>query len=214
MAEPVILSAAGIGQVTLKSGVTAKVGDLIGHDGTDYVLADADGRIPASFIAMQYLAGDGTAKLAVCQSGTLYDSDAPYTAGSDQYLSNTAGAHTTTMPAASSTLTVIQRIGKALSTTDMAFDLNRRGPTTLRVQTALDPANNASDAISNNALAVTGILTTDYVQGFAPAALEAGVVPTVVWPSNADEISVRVQNPTAGAVNGASRTWDFLITRL
>src|SRR5688572_1582704 len=125
MAEPVITMAQGVGQVVLKSGVTAKVGDLIGHDGTDWVLADADGRIPASFMAMQYLAGDGTLKLAVCQAGTLYDSDAIYVNGTDYYLSNTGGAHVASMPGVSATLTIIQRIGKALNTTDLAFDLNR-----------------------------------------------------------------------------------------
>ena len=205
--------AQGVGQVVLKSGVTAKVGDLIGHDGADWVLADADGRIPASCMAMQYLAGDATLKLAVCQAGTLYDSDAPYVNGTDQYVSNTAGAHTTTMPAASATLTILQRIGKALSTTELAFDLNRRGSTELRATAAVDPANNASDAVSNNAVALTGLLTTDYIRGVPPVDIEAGVVPLAVWPSNADEVTVRVHNPTAGAVNGVSKTWTFLVTR-
>src|SRR6266511_1138177 len=91
MAEPTITNAVGITELTLKSTVSAKVGDLIGVDGTDWVLADGDARIPAQFMALATV-GAG-ARCPVCTAGVLYDSDAPYTAGADQYLSAVAAAH-------------------------------------------------------------------------------------------------------------------------
>src|SRR5438093_6660127 len=110
---PTILNAASISRVTLKATVSCNVGDLIGFDGTDWVLADADARIPAEFIAMESVSAGSS--VAVCQAGVLFDADAPYTAGSSYYLSTTGGAHTATLPEASATLTALQRIGEALA---------------------------------------------------------------------------------------------------
>src|SRR5947208_16273416 len=121
MALPTLLNAGGTARLTLKSTVSANVGDLIGHDGTDWVLADADARIPAQFMAMETVAVGQAVN--VCAVGVLYDSDAPYTVGNDQYLSTAAGAHTATIPTISTTLTAVQRIAKALTTDTLASDL-------------------------------------------------------------------------------------------
>src|SRR5215208_6571785 len=102
---PTILNASGLSRVTLKTTVSCNVGDLIGFDGTDWVLADADGRVAAEFMAMESVAAGSS--VAVCQAGVVYDVDAPYTAGASFYLSATAGAHTATLPAASATLTIL-----------------------------------------------------------------------------------------------------------
>src|SRR5436309_3152485 len=100
--DPTMLNASGTTSVVLKSAVTAHVGSLIGFDGTDWVLADADatgGGIAATFVSMAYLVGDGTLTLPVCTVGSLFDVDAPFTKGKAQYLSATAGAMTETIPA-------------------------------------------------------------------------------------------------------------------
>src|SRR4051794_29250212 len=126
-ADPTVLEAQGVRRVTLKSTSTCKAGDLIGFDGTDWVLADADGRVAAEGVAMF---GQPTAGgvVAIARSGVLVDTDAPFTAGNEYYLSTTAGG-LSAIPAASSTLTILQRAGRAYSTSEVEFDLNRRGPT-------------------------------------------------------------------------------------
>ena len=134
------------------------------------------------------------------------------TAGADQYLSATTGAMTATIPAISTTLTILQRIGRAISTSEVRFNLNRRGPTHLRAKASVDPANAASDAIADLGVTITGVLATDYVQAYPSATIEAGVVLAAITPS-ADTVTLRLHNPTAGAVNGAAKDWDFLAQR-
>ncbi len=215
MALPTITNAQGVTRLTLKSTVSANVGDLIGHDGTDWVLADADGRIPAQFMAMESV-GAG-AELQVCRAGILTDTDAPYTAGADQYLTTTAGAHGAA-PAISSTLTVLQRIGKALSTSEMAFDLSRRGPDTLRARVAYDPASLAAATARSDSVSVTGLQATDVIRGAQVAAItgtgwDSGLVIQGFDVSGANTLRARLVNATAGALDGASVNLDLYVER-
>jgi len=212
VAEPTITNAVGITELTLKTTVSAKVGDLLGFDGTDWVLADADTRVPAQFMALATVAAG--ARCPVCTAGVLYDADAPYTAGADLYLSTVAGAHGA-MPAASATLTLLQRIGIALSTSEMAFNLARRGADVMRVQVTYDPASRAATTARNDTVAVTGLRTTDVVRGGSVAnnALEAGLVISQMDVSAADTLRIRLHNPTAGAVDGASLVHTVLVER-
>jgi hypothetical protein len=217
MALPTIVDAQGVTRLTLKSTLTVSVGDLLGFDGTDWVKADADARIPAEFMAMVSTVDAGL-EVPVCRAGILFDSDAPYTKGATQYLSATAGAHTATIPAMSSTLTIIQRVGLALSTSEMSFDLTKRGPTYLRAQVTKDVASlNATTAATETAT-VTGLLAADVVRPGPHAPLtgtgwDTGLVVQNLWASNADELSIRVTNPTAGALNGASEAFDIYVER-
>ena len=216
MALPTVISACAIARVTLKSTVAANVGDLIGHDGTDWVLADADGRIPASYVAMESVTAGSSVQ--VCVAGTLTDTDAPYTAGADQYLSATAGVHTATIPAISATLTVIQRVGKALTTSEMSFDLSRRGPTQLRGQVTYDPASLAAATARSDTATLTGLLTTDVIRGVHTAVItgtgwDGGLVIQGLDVSSANTLRVRLTNPTAGALDGASVTLDVYVDR-
>jgi hypothetical protein len=212
MAEPTITNAVGITELTLKSTVSAKVGDLLGFDGVDWVPADADARIPAQFMALATV-GAG-ARCPVCTGGVLFDADAPYTVGSDLYLSTVAGAHGA-IPGASATLTLLQRIGIALTTTDMAFNLARRGADLLRVQVTYDPTSLGATSVRNDTVAVTGLRTTDMVRGgsIANNALEAGLVISQMDVSGADTLRIRLHNPTAGAIDGASLVHTVLVER-
>src|SRR5437868_5976027 len=160
---PTILNASGIARVTLKTSVSCSVGDLLGFDGTDWVKADADARIAAEYVAMESVSAGSS--VTVCASGALYDADAPYTVGDSQYLSATAGAHTNTLPVASTTLTILQRIGKAVATDTITFNLQRHGPLSLRAQATYDPASLASTTARSDTVTITGLLTSDIVRG-------------------------------------------------
>lgn len=208
---PTILNASGVTRLTLKSTVSCVIGELLGHDGTDWVKADADARVAASFMAMQSVAA-GEA-VDVCAAGVLFDVDAPYTAGNSQYLSATAGAHTATIPAVSSTLTILQRIGQALDTERVAFDLNRRGPTTLRGTAAVDPASGTTDTVQNLAVTLTGVLATDYARLASAPTVVQGVIYNGSVVCTADTVTVGIANASAGTVNGASTTVEFVVER-
>jgi len=169
--SPAIHEAQGVVNIVLAGTVNA--GDLLGYS-SGWKRADADARIPARLVAMQTGASGDT--IPACVSGVLVDLDAPYTAGDPQYLSATAGEHTATIPAVSSTLTLLQRIGVAVTTEKVVFDLTPRGPHYLRATAAVNPASAATDAIADLAVTVTGVLATDYVQALPPADIESGLV--------------------------------------
>lgn len=207
----VVVEAEGVRRLTLKSDVSCAVGDLLGHDGTDWVKADAAPAIPAQFLALE--AGVVGATVSVCRSGVLYDTTADtYVAGAHSYLSTTLGEHAGAAPLASSTLTVLQRIGTALDGQHLAFDL-QQAPTLLRALASVNPASAATDAIADLAVTVTGVLETDLVRVFPAADVEAGVVCVAATPT-ADTVTLRLHNPTAGTVDGAAKDWVFLVERL
>src|SRR5437016_280017 len=166
-----ILSAAGVQRVTLGAAVTCACGDLLGWDGSQWTLAKADTRIPAQFMAMEGQATAGGV-VDVCQEGVLQDTAAPFTAAADQYLSTTA-ATMGTLPAISTTLTIMQRVGKAIATDTVIFDLAQRGPHELRANATYDPASLAAATGRSDTQTLTGLLTTDLITR-APGAMLTG----------------------------------------
>lgn len=203
-----VLGAHNQARVTLAAGVTANAGDLIGYS-SGWVLADADGRIPARYMA----ATSGiAAEIRVAESGILYDDAAPYTAGDLQYLSATAGAHTATIPAISTTLTLLQPIGHAITTSRMSFDLARRGPLWLRANAAVDPVSALTDTTQNLAVTVTGVSATDYIYPHPPAMVQGVIFQGAAVPT-LNTVTVGITNASAGTVDGASLTWAFLVER-
>ena len=78
---------------------------------------------------------------------------------------------------------------------------------------AVDPASALTDTIADLSVTVTGVETTDLVEAIPPADLEAGVVPILCRVSAANTVILRLHNPTAGTVNGASKTWTFRARR-
>jgi hypothetical protein len=117
MALPTVIEARGVVEVGLGSSVSVAVGDLLGFNGTDWVKADSDAGVAAELMAMVSTSSNGLT-IPACKGGVLFDSDAPYTLGAEQYLGDTAGAHAATAG--------LQRIGRAISTSLLAFDLAPR----------------------------------------------------------------------------------------
>ena len=117
--EAVIENAERINNKLTLNG-TVKRGDLLGHDGTNWVQADCNvaAGYYAEFVAME--SGESGAIIPGCKSCTLVDEDAPYTKVA-QYLSGTAGALTATMPAVGGD--IIQVVGMGTSTKRVQIDL-------------------------------------------------------------------------------------------
>lgn len=217
MALPTIEQAEGVAAVALKSDLTVVVGDLIGFDGTDWVKADADARIAARYVAMISTTVAGLT-IPVCRSGVLFDSDAPFTKGAAQYLLTTAGAFGETMPVISTTLTILQKVGVALSTERVNFDVTQRGPDILRVRAAYDPASLGAATARSDTLTIAGLLTTDVVRGGPIAAMtgtgwDSALVIASLDVSGANTLRERLVNGSAGALDGASANLDVIVER-
>lgn len=113
MAEPTITNAEKLADLTLNGSV--KKGDVLAHNGTGWVQADASDaatNLYAQYVAMQ--SGVSSDIITGCKVCVLFDADAPYTANATQYVSATAGAITETRPAANAD--VIQIVGRSIST--------------------------------------------------------------------------------------------------
>lgn len=115
-----IIDAEGMVHVTLAG--TVKAGDPIAHNGTNWVQADASDSttlLYAQYIAaMDGVSGDIIPAYRQC---TIYDADAPYTANTMQYLSETAGGVTETRPTTAASL--IQVLGRSLDTYTFRADI-------------------------------------------------------------------------------------------
>jgi len=71
----------------------------------------------------------------------------------------------------------------------------------------VDPPSIAAGAAANVDVTVTGLETTDYVLVMCTSDLEAGLVPVASYVPAANTLRIRLYNPTAAAIDGASRTW-------
>ena len=127
MADPVVYESQAVVSITLGAGLTCVAGELLAHDGSAWVKADADPAtpLPADVItveAQQTAAG----VVKVAKRAVIYDSDAPYTLDTLQYLSGTAGAITETDPTTSDATAERQIVGRAISTSIIVIDLNEQ----------------------------------------------------------------------------------------
>lgn len=119
--EAVIENAERINNKLTLNG-TVKRGDVIAHNGTGWVQADASDAVTnlyAQYIAME--SGESGAIIPGCKSCVLVDADAPYTANATQYVSATAGAITETRPTTNGD--VIQVIGRSSDTKSVNIDI-------------------------------------------------------------------------------------------
>ena len=78
---------------------------------------------------------------------------------------------------------------------------------------SVNPASIAAGAQGTVALTVTGAKTGDLVFVSAPD-LEADLVPAGAKVTAADTVTVYINNPGAGAVDGAAKTWSYMLVKL
>ncbi len=210
--DPAILEASGVRQITLAASQTTLPGTLLGYS-TGWKLADADARIPAVLMAME--AGVGGQVIKACRAGVLYDADAPFTDGSYSYLSATAGAYTETSPTAGATLTIIQKIGFAISTSELEFSLvPGTGPLYLVATQSIDLANITATTSLETAVTITGVLTTDVPILCIPASLHNDLVPSGLRVSAADTVQLRMTDiDNTNAIDDSARTYVFHFIR-
>jgi hypothetical protein len=101
---------------------TVKRGDVLAHNGTGWVQADASDAVTnlyAQYVAME--GGESGEIIPGCKSCVLVDADAPYAANGTVYVSETAGAITNTRPTVSGS--VIQVIGRCADTSTCQIDI-------------------------------------------------------------------------------------------
>jgi hypothetical protein len=80
------------------------------------------------------------------------------------------------------------------------------------LQGTFDPASVATITTAEQTVTVTGVKVGDMVIAVKPT-LTAGVGVLQARVSAADTVAVQFVNPTAGSVDAASETWNFLIFR-
>jgi len=121
MAEDIIIEEAEkIVPLTLNGSVV--VGDLLAHNGTNWVQADASDattNLYAQYLAMEK--GDSGNVIKGCKKCVIYDADYPFTANTVLYLSATAGAYTHTRPTTAAD--VIQQVGRSIDTYRAIIDI-------------------------------------------------------------------------------------------
>lgn len=82
------------------------------------------------------------------------------------------------------------------------------------VTAAVDPASLATLTSGETSVTINGVEAGDMVIANVPASLETGLIFSGVRVSATNTVAVRLSNMTAGAVDGASRTWSFLVIDL
>lgn len=84
---------------------------------------------------------------------------------------------------------------------------------TFMITATVDPASLTTDAIGNTDITGQPVLATDLVMAIPPAALVAGVVVQSCSVPAAGTIRIRLSNTSAGTIDVASGTWQFLVFR-
>lgn len=75
---------------------------------------------------------------------------------------------------------------------------------------SVDPPSIAAGTATDVAVTVTGVVTADHITAIPPAAIEAGLVLLTARASGTNTVTLRLHNSTAGAIDGAARTWNIL----
>jgi len=123
MAEIYVRSWTGpVFTAALDTATAHTLGELVYHDGTDFVLSDADAlSTPAEYVVVALNTFGATAYGTLARKAIIEDVDAPYTLGAMQYLSTTAGGITETRPTANDDL--VQIVGRAIDSSHVEIDL-------------------------------------------------------------------------------------------
>ena len=81
---------------------------------------------------------------------------------------------------------------------------------------SVDPASIAGATSSNTTVTVPGgaeLLSTDQIVAIPPATLENGLGCVGAYYASATTLTLRLVNATAGAIDGAAKTWTFMVFR-
>ena len=78
---------------------------------------------------------------------------------------------------------------------------------------AVDPVSLAANSSAETELTIAGAASGDIIVFNVPASLEAGLAFSGARVSAADTVQLRLSNVTGIAVDGASRTWSYMIIR-
>lgn len=93
------------------------------------------------------------------------------------------------------------------------YDYNAKAPFQYKIQkgsVAVDPASLAANTSAETAVTILGLQAGDFIMFDVPASLEAGLAFSGCRVSAANTAQIRLSNLTAGAIDGASRTWTYV----
>lgn len=85
-------------------------------------------------------------------------------------------------------------------------------PLQLHTTATVDPANILANVTGDTAVTLTGAAVGDFVSVAPPANLDAGIS-FCAFVASANTLTLRLANNTAGAINVASGTWGFCLTK-
>jgi len=74
----------------------------------------------------------------------------------------------------------------------------------------VDPPSIGAGASANVDVTVSGLTTSHKVVVMCQAALEAGLVPQAASVPSANTLRIRLYNPTASPIDGASLSWFYM----
>ena len=77
----------------------------------------------------------------------------------------------------------------------------------------VNPASLATLTSGETTVTITGAAVGDIVVMNVPASLETGLAFSGARVSAADTVAVRLTNVTAGSVDGANRTWGYMLVK-
>lgn len=85
----------------------------------------------------------------------------------------------------------------------------------VKAAVAVDPPNILANTTTNvDVVGVAGVKAGDFVDAQSPDTLENGLVLQGATVPVDGTVRLRISNVTAGAIDGANRLWNFIITRL
>lgn len=205
-----IVDIEGKTRLTTRSGAywVAK-GDLLGHDGTGWVKADAS---TASKIFAQYIALEpaiGEKELRVCRKATFLSTTAIYTANTPQYLSGTGGATTETRPATDND--VIQAVGRSIDTYRARIEL--RAPVEFEMFLSPDNLDTSSEpglGVADAGWAGPQLTGTEtiYFKGFIPYGVVGDIAEAVILADSVNASAGDIDVSIVAAHQGASNVED------
>ena len=88
----------------------------------------------------------------------------------------------------------------------------RRGPQIVRGTVTIDPPSLTTGTKNSVSVTIAGVKVTDIVILEPPSTLEAGLVYQGCRAKNGGA-DVDIANPTAGTIDGASKTWTYKIIK-